>query len=168
MAESQGSSRPCSWEILCETTATRQVTVEPLIHTTGFYIDIFHHSIFYASLPLAQLEQGRERYVASHESNHFIKWAIRAPKTDTEILCQTIVWTVQSRLFYILCNSVPVISGWYAKEQIRWLFDDNWRIIFVSSPQKICCGYSLESHREAILMGTHNICFYREISKIIP
>ena len=29
----------------------------------------------------------------------------------------------------------------------------------------ICCGYSLELPREAILMSTHNICFYGEISK---
>ena len=31
----------------------------------------------------------------------------------------------------------------------------------------ICCRYSLELPREAILMSTHNICFYGEISKII-
>ena len=39
--ESQDSSCPCSREILCETTATRQVTEKPFIHTAGFYIDIF-------------------------------------------------------------------------------------------------------------------------------
>ena len=31
------------------------------------------------------------------------------------------------------------------------------------------CGYSLElPHTEAILMSTHNICFYGELIKIIP
>ena len=39
--ESQGSSWPCSWEIPCETTTTRQVTVKPLIHTEGLYVDFF-------------------------------------------------------------------------------------------------------------------------------
>ena len=41
-------------------------------------------------------------------------------------------------------------------------------------PQNICCGGSVElprggdSRGEAILMSTHNICLYGEISKIIP
>ena len=39
-------ARSCSGEILCETPATRQVTVKPLIHVARFYIDIFHQQIF--------------------------------------------------------------------------------------------------------------------------
>ena len=38
-----------------------------------------------------------------------------------------------------------------SEEQIRRVFDDISRIIFVISP-----------------MSTHNICFYGEINKIIP
>ena len=44
-----------------------------------------------------------------------------------------------------------------AEEQIRMVFDDNIGIIFVISPQK---------HAEAILMSTHNLCFYGELLKI--
>ena len=31
----------------------------------------------------------------------------------------------------------------------------------------ICCGYSFEMHRQvdAIRMGTHNICLYKEVDK---
>ena len=39
-----------------------------------------------------------------------------------------------------------------------------------SSNKNICCGYSLEVPHcltEALLMSTHNICFYAEIRKII-
>ena len=47
-------------------------------------------------------------------------------------------------------------------EQIRRVFDDNWRIIFVSSPLKHTLWVLIR-----ILMSTHNVCFYGEISKII-
>ena len=35
----------------------------------------------------------------------------------------------------------------YTVEQIRRVFDDNWRIIFIILHKNICCGYSLESPR---------------------
>ena len=47
-------------------------------------------------------------------------------------------------------------------------------IIFLISPQKHMCEYSLEApHRgasngEVFLMSTHTICFYGELEKIIP
>ena len=33
--------------------------------------------------------------------------------------------------------------------------------------KSICCGYSFELHRQvdAIQMGTHNICLYKEVDK---
>ena len=33
--------------------------------------------------------------------------------------------------------------------------------------QNICCGYSFELHRQvdAIQIGTHNICLYKEVNK---
>ena len=33
--------------------------------------------------------------------------------------------------------------------------------------KSICCGYSFELHRQvdAIQMGTHNICLYKEVNK---
>ena len=33
--------------------------------------------------------------------------------------------------------------------------------------ESICCGYSFELHRQvnAIQMGTHNICLYKEVDK---
>ena len=47
-----------------------------------------------------------------------------------------------------------------------------WVLIRIASMlvlhKNICCGYSLESLGEAILMSSHNICFYGEINKIIP
>ena len=52
-------------------------------------------------------------------------------------------------------------EGRYAEEQIRSVFDDNWRIIFVSSPLDMYVG-------GAILMSTHNknwrkLSFYTSI-----
>ena len=49
-------------------------------------------------------------------------------------------------------------------------------IFFMENHKDVSCVYSLESPRwgdsneytEVILMSTHNICFYGEISKIIP
>ena len=38
-------------------------------------------------------------------------------------------------------------GSWCTVEQIRRVFEDNWGIVFVISPQNICCGYSLESRR---------------------
>ena len=53
-------------------------------------------------------------------------------------------------------------------EEIRCVFDDNSKIIFVKSSYKpMLWGCSLESPHEAILMSTYNISFYEEISKII-
>ena len=39
---------------------------------------------------------------------------------------------------------------------------------FVFLYKSICCGYSFELHRQvdAIQMGTHNICLYREVDKM--
>ena len=36
--------------------------------------------------------------------------------------------------------------------------------------KSICCGYSFELHRQvdAIQMGTHNICLYKEVDKNTP
>ena len=50
-------------------------------------------------------------------------------------------------------------------EQIRWVFDDNWRIIFVSFPYVVV---TQNRPGKAILMSTYNLCFYGELSKIIP
>ena len=49
------------------------------------------------------------------------------------------------------------------------IFDDNSKIILSNLHKNLFCGCSLESPRrgEAILMSTHNIGFYEEISKII-
>ena len=50
----------------------------------------------------------------------------------------------------------PIKTPWPSiskVEQIRWVFDDNWRIIFVSSPQKHVVG------THWVLMSTHNFVF---------
>ena len=47
-------------------------------------------------------------------------------------------------------------------EQIRWVFDDNLGIIFHIALIILCC-----SKGNAILMIIYNICFYRELEKII-
>ena len=38
---------------------------------------------------------------------------------------------------------------------------------FVFLYKRICCGYALELHRQvdAVQMGTHNICLYKEVYK---
>ena len=33
------------------------------------------------------------------------------------------------------------------------------QIVFIILHKNICCGYSFEVLNEALLMGTHNICF---------
>ena len=63
------------------------------------------------------------------------------------------------------------------------IFDDNSKVILSNLHKNICCGCSLEllgfiktyvvgAHwnclGKAILMSTHNIGFYEEISKSIP
>ena len=44
----------------------------------------------------------------------------------------------------------------------RTFLDNDW-IFFLISLQIICCGYSSEAPREALLMSTHNICFCVEL-----
>ena len=41
------------------------------------------------------------------------------------------------------------------------------RLFFYFLYKNICCGYSFELHRQvdAIQMGTHNICLYKEVGK---
>ena len=41
------------------------------------------------------------------------------------------------------------------------------RLFFYFLYKSICCGYSFELHRQvdAIQMGTHNICIYKEVDK---
>ena len=39
--------------------------------------------------------------------------------------------------------------------------------IFIVSQQKLCCGYSLEAPRRGASYEYHNICFRREIRKIL-
>ena len=62
VVEGSSSSR----EILFETTATRQVTIKPLINTTVLYTELFTSM---PSMPLARFEPMRQRYVASREAN---------------------------------------------------------------------------------------------------
>ena len=38
-------------------------------------------------------------------------------------------------------------------------------IFFLLLHKDICCGYSLEAPLKALLMSTHNICFYTEMRK---
>ena len=47
------------------------------------------------------------------------------------------------------------------------LFDDVYVILFFIY-KSICCGYSSELHQQvdAIQMGTHNICPYKEVDKM--
>ena len=47
------------------------------------------------------------------------------------------------------------------------IFDDNSKIIFVKSSLKPMLWVLISILGEAILMSTHNIGFYEEISKII-
>ena len=47
------------------------------------------------------------------------------------------------------------------------IFDDNSKIIFISSSLKQMLRVLIRFGK-AILMSTHNIGFYEEISKIIP
>ena len=56
--ENQGSSRQCSREILRETITNQQVTIKPLIHTAGFYIDIFSLDIFASATRTRAAEVG--------------------------------------------------------------------------------------------------------------
>ena len=54
------------------------------------------------------------------------------------------------------------------KRSVKDLFDDVYAIFFSGFLHKsICCGYSFKLHRQvdAIQMGTHNICLYKEIDK---
>ena len=56
----------------------------------------------------------------------------------------------------------------FKKRSTNDLFDDIYAIFFSEFLYKsTCCGYSFEVHPEvdAIQMGTHNICLYREIDK---
>ena len=62
---------------------------------------------------------------------------------------------------------VALFSYIKAAEEIRCIFDDNSKIIFVKSSKNLCCGCSLESPRQVIQMSTHNMGFYEEISKVI-
>ena len=52
-------------------------------------------------------------------------------------------------------------------EEIRCVFDDNSKIFFVKSSLKPMLWVLIRIASEAILMSTHNIGFYDEISKII-
>ena len=95
-------------------------------------------------------------------------------------LSLTRVHTTEDRLSH--WNVYFKISQESTVEQIRRVFDDNWRIISIVLHKNICCGYALESphcspqktyvvgtHKnrlaEAILMSTHNRGFYE---KIVP
>ena len=46
------------------------------------------------------------------------------------------------------------------------IFDNNSEIFLSNLHKNLCCGCSLESLGEAILMSTHNISFYEEIAKL--
>ena len=77
--KSQGSYCPCSREILCETTATWQMTVKPLIQPEGFILNFFSPLDNFANVPLARFKPMRQRYTASCEANHLTDWAMRVP-----------------------------------------------------------------------------------------
>ena len=63
------------------------MTVESLIHTVEFNIDMFSPlDIFLPSMPLARLEPVRQRYVASREAKRYTDWAIRAILTKCSII----------------------------------------------------------------------------------
>ena len=69
------------------------------------------------------------------------------------------------------CLSVPyemqlIIIGFVKREYIMII--PGYFFLFLH--KNMCCGYSLEAPRlaEALVMSTHNICFYGELEKIIP
>ena len=43
----------------------------------------------------------------------------------------------------------------------------NMFFFFLRNKKKISCGYTLEGLGDALLMCTHNICFYGEIRKLL-
>ena len=86
--ESQGSSWLCSQEILYETNATRQVTVNHSYILQGFILVFFHHSVFFASMLPAQLKPVLKRYVASRQTNeprHDKPNKMCAPSEDSDL-----------------------------------------------------------------------------------
>ena len=52
----------------------------------------------------------------------------------------------------------------FSRTRVKGAFGDNFYFVH----KTICYGYSSEALTEALLMGTHNICFNGEIEKIIP
>ena len=57
-------------------------------------------------------------------------------------------------------NKVLLVLTYYPVEQIKWVFGDNLGIIFNISPYKHMLWVL-----KPILMSTHNICFYGELTK---
>ena len=58
----------------------------------------------------------------------------------------------------------------FKKRSAKALFDDVYVIFSDFLYKSICCGYSFELHQQlrqvdAIQMGTHNICLYKEVDK---
>ena len=61
-----------------------------------------------------------------------------------------------------------LLSVHFKKRSAMDLFDDVYVIFFPDFLYKsICSGYSFELHQQvdAIQMGTHNICLYKEVDK---
>ena len=63
-------------------------------------------------------------------------------------------------------------KGTLKQTSVKVLLNDTYAMLlcFLFSDflyKSICCGYSSELHRQfdAIQMGTHNICLYKEIDK---
>ena len=63
---------------------------------------------------------------------------------------------------------VSTTKGTLIKRSAKELFDDVYAIVFSDFRYKIICyGYSFKLHRQvdAIQMGTHSICLYKEVDK---
>ena len=60
-------------------------------------------------------------------------------------------------------------KGWKQDQQMTLSYNvyATFCVFFLSKHQNICCGYLFELHQQvdAIQMGTHNICLYKEVNK---
>ena len=73
--------------------------------------------------------------------------------------------------FHTFCHhyeNTPIQIYWKFHHQ-NWKFSDKNCDIFHITAENIDCGYSLEPPRlaEAVLTGTHNLCFQQKQEKIM-
>ena len=108
--ESQSCSRPCSWEILCETTATWQVTGKPDIHTAGFYIDIFSpldigfHLLL--SDPLIIIRYPCYLFLCLCRVTPLVCWTYLGLRTSTGTVLNSSVSTMPMNTFSIISTNI--------------------------------------------------------------